>query len=178
MPKPEYLDVTDDQSHTHNTSAQHHVEKNNDPALDPTNEHTHGHLHHSARAEQDRDQTEYSKGTTYEESNIPSQDPHDQSVHRRHLSNDPKAPAAIADTEKGNFSPDRSDDDPRTHKLSNVYLKYRIFVHVFIWLVFTGFVGSFSFSLRSPVQTAAIPNYSARGIAFPSIVVFQWSNAD
>ncbi|KAL8769188.1 MAG: hypothetical protein Q9209_004822 [Squamulea sp. 1 TL-2023] len=141
MAVPEYSDVTDSKSHSHNPSAQHNVEKNNDPALDTANEHTHGHLHHTAQANQGREDTKYSKGTTYEHSNIPSQDPHDQTVHRRHLPDGPgpKLPAAIADTEKGNFSPDnRSDEDPQTHTLSSFYAKYRIYFHLFIWLLFTG----------------------------------------
>ena len=139
MAVPEHSDVTENKSHSHNPSAQHNVEKNNDPALDTTNEHTHAHLHHSARAERGRDQTEYSKGTTYEHSNIPSQDPHDQTVHRSHSLDGPgpKVPA-VADTEKGNLSPDnRSDEDPRT---PSFYQKYRIYFHLFIWLLFTGSV--------------------------------------
>ncbi|KAL8872998.1 MAG: hypothetical protein Q9174_001471 [Haloplaca sp. 1 TL-2023] len=136
MAKAEYLDVTDNSSH--NASAQHHVEKNNDPALNVANEHTHSHLHHSAKAEEGRDETEYSKGTTYEKSTIPSQDPHDQALHRRHAPSEPKAPIDVADAEKGNYSPNRSDEDPRTHKLSNAYSKYRVYSHLFIWLFFTG----------------------------------------
>ena len=138
MARAEYLDVTDDGSH--NASVQHHVEKNNDPALNVANEHTHAHLHHSAKAEEDRDETEYSKGTTYEKSTIPNQDPHDQDLHRRHAPNSPKAPVDVADTEKGNYSPNRSDEEPRTHKLSNAYSKYRVFFHLFVWLLFTGYV--------------------------------------
>ncbi|KAL8971488.1 MAG: hypothetical protein Q9183_001035 [Haloplaca sp. 2 TL-2023] len=137
MAKAEYLDVTDNSSH--NASAQHHVGKNNDPALNVAKEHTHGHLHHSAKAEEDREETEYSKGTTFEKSTIPSQDPHDQDLHKRHAPNSPKADGNVADTEKGNYSPNRSDEDPRTHKLSNAYSKHRVFFHLFIWLLFTGF---------------------------------------
>ncbi|KAL8696541.1 MAG: hypothetical protein Q9201_007608 [Fulgogasparrea decipioides] len=138
MDKQEYHDVTNNQSHPHNTSSQHHAEKNNDPALDVAKKHTHSHLHHDPRAEQGRDDTEFSKDTTYEASNIRSQDPNDQSIHRRHLPNDPPVPAVVADPEKGDFSPDRSDEDPRAHKLSNIYGQYRVFFHLFIWLLFTG----------------------------------------
>lgn len=140
MAKAEYLDATEDQSHSHNASSQHHAHKNNDPALDFANEHAHGHLHHTACAEQGREEIKYSKGTTYEKSDIPSQDPHDQNLHRRHGSNDAGASAPFTDAEKGNLSPDRSDEDPRTHQISNVYLQYRVFFHLFIWLLFTGFV--------------------------------------
>ncbi|CAL8582923.1 hypothetical protein XPA_008564 [Xanthoria parietina] len=140
MAVPDYTDVTESKAHSHNPSAQQNVEKNNDPALNMANEHTHTHLHHTAQAERGRDETEFSKGTTYEDSNIPSQDPHDQTLHQRHLpaGPGPKLPAAVADTEKGNFSPDnRSDEDPRTHTFSTFYIKYRIYFHLFIWLFFT-----------------------------------------
>ncbi|KAL9596686.1 MAG: hypothetical protein Q9219_005645 [cf. Caloplaca sp. 3 TL-2023] len=124
---------------SHNDSAQHQVWKNPDPALDTANEHTHGHLHHTAQAEKGRDPTQYSKGTTFEASNIPDQDPHDHTVHRRYPASAAAIPAAIPDTEKGEFSRDSaSEEDPRTHTLSNFYLKYRLFFHLSIWLLFTG----------------------------------------
>ncbi|KAL8629451.1 hypothetical protein Q9189_004842 [Teloschistes chrysophthalmus] len=120
MAKAEYLDVTEDQTRPHNASSQDHVQRNNDPALDVANEHAHGHLHHAPNAEQGRVETEYSKGTTYENSNIPTQNSHDQNLHRRHGPNDAEASAQLADAEKGNLSPDRSDEDPRTHRVSKV----------------------------------------------------------
>lgn len=128
-----------DQPHGQNPSVQHHIQRNHDPALDPANEHIHGHLHHTAHAEQDRCETEYSKGTTFEKSNIPNQEPHDQPIHRKHPPANPPITSTVADTEKGDFSRDSSsEDDPRTHTLSNFYLKYRLFFHLFIWLLFTG----------------------------------------
>ncbi|KAL8683396.1 MAG: hypothetical protein Q9186_000658 [Xanthomendoza sp. 1 TL-2023] len=125
----------------HNASEQHGVAQNNDPALNTAHEHTHRHLHHSTAANQGREQTEYSKGTTHEDSAIPSQDPHHHNVHPRPIPNGPssKGSAAVADAEKGNFSPDnRSDEDPRTHTLSSFYQKYRVYFHLFLWLFFTG----------------------------------------
>lgn len=155
----------DNRPHSHNHSAQQHVQTNHDPALDTVNEHVHGHLHHTAHAEQGRTETDYSKGTTYEHSNIPSQDLHDQPVHRRHPLDSPTAPAAIADAEKGDFSRDSSsEDDPRTHTLSNIYLKYRIFFHLFIWLLFTGFVNipSSAYQRRSSLLLQRIRNYATQ----------------
>ncbi|KAL8780086.1 MAG: hypothetical protein Q9194_001099 [Teloschistes cf. exilis] len=150
MAKAEYLNVIKDQSRSHNASSQDHVQMNNDPALDVANEHAHGHLHHAPYAEQGRVETEYSKGTTYENSNIPSQDSHDQNLHRRHGPNDPEASAQFADAEKGIPSPDRSDEDPRTHRISNVYLQYRVFFHLFIWLLFTGLVSFVPENMKLP----------------------------
>ncbi|KAL8836690.1 MAG: hypothetical protein Q9170_002822 [Blastenia crenularia] len=128
-----------DNTHSHNPSAQHHVQENHDPALDTANEHVHGHLHHATHAERDRDKTMFSTGTTYEDSNIPSQDPHDQTIHRRHPADGVTIPPTIDDIEKGDLSGDlSSQEDPRTHTLSNFYLRYRIFFHSFVWLLFTG----------------------------------------
>ena len=139
MSTPQYQDVTDEKLHEHNASAQHHVQRNNDPALDIAHEHHHAHLHHDARASMSHDQeVAYSKGTTYEKSAIPDQDPHDRHVHQQVDSSDTKSPAAFEDREKGPLSSDRSDEDPRTHTLSNFYIKNRIFFHMFIWLLFTG----------------------------------------
>ncbi|KAL9031963.1 MAG: hypothetical protein Q9196_000036 [Gyalolechia fulgens] len=125
-----------DQLHAHN---QHPDQKGHDPALDPVNEHVHGHLHHTAHAEQDRGETTYSKGTTYGESNIPVQDPHHQPIHRRHPPDNPMTSTTGADAEKGDFGRDSSsDEDPRSHTFSDFYRKYRPFFHLFIWLFFTG----------------------------------------
>ncbi|KAL9007041.1 MAG: hypothetical protein Q9188_000245 [Gyalolechia gomerana] len=129
----------DDQSHAHNSLARHQLQKNHGQALDTVTEHHHGHLHHTAHAEQGRGETEYSKGTTYEESNIPDQDPHGQPIHRKHPPNNPTISTTVAGAEKGGFSRDNSsEEDPRTHTSSNFYMKYRLFFHLFIWLLFTG----------------------------------------
>ena len=141
MSAPDYVDVTADVPHGHNSSVQQHVVPNNDPALDISREHNHGHLHHSARAEQGReDGVVYSKDTTSEKSTIPHQDAQDHDLHRRHLGNETKMATETVDAEKGTLSPVRSEEDPQTHTLSSFYAKYRIFVHLFIWLLFTGLV--------------------------------------
>lgn len=118
-------------STTHNASAQKHVALNNDPALDIAQEHKHGHLHHDAHATADRDdELTYSKGTTFERSTIPDQDPMDHNLHRRgHPEKETKVDYSIADAEKGEISSDperfkgHQEEDPRSHKLSNFYTK-------------------------------------------------------
>lgn len=155
------MSTMDNQPHSHNASAQQHVQINNDPALDTANEHVHGHLHHTANAEKGRDETEYSKGTTYEADNIPSQHPHDQAVPGRNRPDDSTIPAATPDAEKGGFSRDDSQEDPRTHTVSNFYLRHRIFLHAFIWLFFTGFVDL----PASP--TYRVGTFSAEGDVLP-----------
>lgn len=130
----------------HNISAQHRVVENDDPALNISQEHQHGHLHHDKHAEQGRnEEVMYSEGTTFEKSTIPPQDPQDDDLARRRRPDPAKKNVDINDTEKGSMSPDRFDEeDPRTHTLSSFYSRYRIFAHLFIWLFFTGFVIRFS----------------------------------
>ena len=141
MSAPEYVDVTAKAAHEHNMSAQKHVMPNNDPALDMSHEHHHGHLHHSTHVEQGReDDVVYSKDTTLEKSAIPHQDPQDHDLHRRHLVSETKMATEDVDAEKGALSPIRSEEDPQTHTLSTVYTKHRVFFHLFIWLLFTGSV--------------------------------------
>ena len=160
MSAPDYVDVTADAPQTHNGSAQQHVVPNNDPTLDISHEHNHGHLHHSAHAEQGReDDMLYAKGTTLEKSTIPHQDPQDHDLHRRHLGNETKMATETVDAENGTLSPVRSEEDPQTHTLSSFYAKYRIFFHLFIWLLFTGLVWCSTFHhLPCLLQIAEIAN--------------------
>ena len=141
MSTPKHLDVAEAPD-THNTSSQHPVVENDDPALGESRKHTHnhGHMHHDKHAEQGRkDEVVYSKGTVLERSTIPHQDPQDHDLARRRHADPSKGSTEIMDSEKGAMSPERLDEgDPQSHTLSNFYLKYRIFFHLFIWLVFTG----------------------------------------
>lgn len=146
----------DSTSHPHNSSPQQHVEKNDDPALEGANEHAHGHLHHTAHAKYGRDSTEFTKGITYGASNIPAQTSHDQNVHRKHPTT--TLNGTIPDAEKGGFGREGSEEDPRTHTLSDFYLKYRVFFHLFIWLIFTGCVDAFY--LAPIVMPIVSPNES------------------
>lgn len=146
MSAPEYRDTAAEapHEHVHNASAQQHVIPNNDPVLDTSHEHSHGHLHHSTHAQQGRqDDVVYSQGTTFEKSTIPHQDPQDHDLHRRHLANETKMATGTVDPEKGALTPVRSEEDPQTHTVSTFYAKLRIFFHMFIWLFFTGSVVCF-----------------------------------
>ncbi|TID26639.1 sodium/nucleoside cotransporter 1 /nucleoside cotransporter 1 [Venturia nashicola] len=131
------------------TPAAQHVSP--DLALDASHEHTHQHLHHDARAEKGRtDEVVYSTGTTAEKSIIPDQDPLDHVAHRRQHAGDKinnhgpsEKETGIAyedgsyDAEKGEIS-SAGEEDPKNHKFSRLYAKYRIFVHLFFLLLFTG----------------------------------------
>jgi len=123
--------------HGHNASPQRHVEPNSDLALHLSREHQHQHLHHSARAEEGRKESVvYSKGTTFEKSTIPDESPQDRELHRRHVAE--KSGLHYNDAEQGPIT--ESEEDPQTHPLARYYVHWRIFVHVFIWLLFTGYV--------------------------------------
>ncbi|OCK85845.1 sodium/nucleoside cotransporter 1 /nucleoside cotransporter 1 [Lepidopterella palustris CBS 459.81] len=137
-----------DISHRHNASPMPGVVPNNDPALDVAHEHHHAHLHHDAFAEKGRhDDIVYSKGTTDEPSVIPNADPLDNALHRRHHPErkgkdiEKDGGLDVEDVEKGSMSPVHGsghDEDPQSHIFSNFYAKYRIFFHIFIGMLFTG----------------------------------------
>lgn len=124
----------------HNFSAQRNVAINNDPALDISHEHRHAHLHHDAFAEKGRhDDPMYTTGTTFEHSMIPDQSPMDHNLHRRHHLAE-KGTVEVIDTERAatQSPPLTAEDDPRSHSFSNFYARYRIFFHLALWLLFTG----------------------------------------
>ncbi|KAI9840578.1 MAG: hypothetical protein M1837_001517 [Sclerophora amabilis] len=137
MSAPESADAS---KGTHTTAGHTHgLTSNPDPALDSSKEHHHRHLHHDANAERDRDdEVVFSTGTTNEKSTIPDASPRDDELHRRH--HPEKAGMGVEDPEKGSVSPgpSRDETDPQRHTFSTVYAKYRIFFHLFIWLLFTG----------------------------------------
>ncbi len=138
-PKTDFVDVTATDEN-HNASAQQHIIASDDPALDKAHEHHHKHLHHDANAEKGReDEVVYSKGTTFEKSTIPHQDPQDHDLNRRiHADVTASAPSDSKDIEKLGLAPIDSEEDPQTHTFSNFYRRYRIFFHLLIWLFFTG----------------------------------------
>ena len=145
MATPEYHDPAQTVPHTHNTSPQHRVVTNLDPALETAHEHHHRHLHHDAFAEKGReDEVIYSKGTTFERSTIPAESPQDHELHRRH--HPEKGTVDVGDAEKGLSLVQSEEEDPQTHTFSRFYARYRIFFHLFIWLLFTGYVVSSCFA--------------------------------
>ena len=145
-PTEPYIDVTTKSgervglpAHGHNFSAQHHVTSNPDLALHYSHEHEHKHLHHSHAAEAGRkDDIAYSMGTTFERSNIPNQNPQDYDTHPTPAV-DEKTIITQDDTENDGLDlPASEDGDLRRHRWSRLYRKNRILVHIFIWLLFTG----------------------------------------
>lgn len=146
MASPVYRDVTAETTEVGTKSDQRKMLSNPDLAMDISHEHHHAHVHHSEHALQGRtDEVVNSSGTTAEKSTIPDQDLLDHILHRKHLV-EKNGEINITDTEKGNNNPLDPEEDPQTHTFSRFYRRYRIFFHIFIWLLFTGLVAFVSFS--------------------------------
>ena len=76
------------------------------------------------------------EGTTSEKSTTP----HDQEARGRLADNKVNKVADVSDTENGSLSPDHlGEEDRRTHS-PTFYARYRVYVHLVIWLFFTGLV--------------------------------------
>jgi CNT family concentrative nucleoside transporter len=130
-------------AHGHNPSTQQGVDENPDLTLHYSHEHQHKHLHHGQKSITARDHEDvlYAEGTTFDRSNIDDQGPQNYKTHHLRRSVDEKA-AGYSDPEKGALGPARvessEEGDAKKHRMSRTYSKYKIFVHLFIWLVFTG----------------------------------------
>lgn len=134
---PEYIDFSKDDNH--NASPQKNVTVNDDPALNKDHEHQHPHLHHDTNAKKGReDEVVYSQDTESEAAAKGLPNIQSNSFHQRQGVNVSKGPMGVIDTEKGSLSQFQTEEDPQTHTLLNFYSRYRIFFHLFIWLVFTG----------------------------------------
>lgn len=147
---------THDNPLEHNSSPMPGMVQNNDPALDISREHHHEHIHHGASAHAEtHDDKAYSKGTTLNEpSVIPAQDPNDDALHRRHHPErdelDIEKSGGYYETEHGSLEKDShtngvaEEADPKRHKFSGFYRRYRIFFHIFIGMLFTGYALQFA----------------------------------
>ncbi|OAP56205.1 hypothetical protein AYL99_09384 [Fonsecaea erecta] len=133
-------------AHGHNPSLQRDVDENPDLALHYSHEHQHRHVHHGRPSLTGRrDEVLYADGTTIDE-HIGSKNPQDYVKHKLRGPSGPvdeKDFISTGDAEKGDVDATRvlsngSADDGRRHRFSRAYGKYKIFVHLFIWLLFTG----------------------------------------
>lgn len=130
--------------HGHNPSMQRDVDPNPDLALHYSHEHQHKHLHHNRASLAGRhDEVLYSEGTTYDKAHIDPKGPQDYVNHTLRDPHNEKS-EFHGDAEKGALSEplrvgsNNSEDDGQKHRASRSYSKYKIFVHLFIWLLFTG----------------------------------------
>jgi CNT family concentrative nucleoside transporter len=130
----------------HNSSPMPGVHPNPDPALDIAHEHEHQHVHHSAHAAHvDHSTPVYSSGTTDEKvSKLLQPSAQDSHLQHRHVGGDIEKDGGFADyEEKGT----RSASDPEAevevekkawYSPSVLYRKYRLPIHIFIGMFFTG----------------------------------------
>lgn len=111
------MNTTQEVDPTTGSQITHHV----DPVLDPEHQHHHPHLHHTAYAEQGRqDEVVYSKDGEFEKGIVPEPTPLD---HASKSSNDEEA--------GDNFPAQRT-------WYRRVGKQWRHIVHAVIWLLFTG----------------------------------------
>ena len=110
--------------------------------MDPAHQHTHGHLHHGHKAHQTgNDVPTYTVNTTNERSTIP--DPSAQEIGHSHgpaYGSEKKGDYSV-DVEQGNvITPTKSLEasEESESKKRSFYRRYRIFFHVAIWLLATG----------------------------------------
>ncbi|KAI9837113.1 MAG: hypothetical protein M1819_000764 [Sarea resinae] len=140
MASSEINEVTDWSDH--NASAQHGVAPNPDPALNISREHHHPHLHHDAFAEKGReDEVVFSKGTSFDKPTIPDQNPHGHGRAQLNELEGAKGGVDVADEEKGSIGPVETEEEALPQAgfgIDRFYRRYRVFVHIFIWLLFTG----------------------------------------
>jgi concentrative nucleoside transporter, CNT family len=151
--KPQHPSTNEAQStgihlptHGHNASSQQNVSQNPDPVLNYANEHEHPHLHHHKRSIQGRDtEVVYSHGHDVEKSHVPDQsalDSHQQAqAHRTEAKVAGKSAVAERDAEKGMASPaslSQEEEDPRSHKASRFYGKWKILFHAAFLALMTG----------------------------------------
>lgn len=140
MRKVEKMSTTSDciDVRDHSPSPQQDLNQNEDPANEKSKEHHHDHAHHNAHPEKGReDEAIYSYGTTSVGSALPHQNPQDHDLYKRRHADMAKEPATAVDLEEG-MSPSRSEEDPQSRTFSNLYERYRIFFHLFCWVVLTG----------------------------------------
>ncbi|EXJ83499.1 CNT family concentrative nucleoside transporter [Capronia coronata CBS 617.96] len=130
--------------HGHNPSAQKGVDENPDLTLHYSHEHQHTHLHHGRPSLAGRhDDVLYAEGTTFDRSNLNDPGPQDYSQHHLRGERADQKDFVTTDAEKGALGPapvetNSSEEEGKQHRLPRVYSKYKIFVHLFIWLLFTG----------------------------------------
>ncbi|KAI1074036.1 H+/nucleoside cotransporter [Whalleya microplaca] len=107
-----------------NSSTQEGIAPNPDPALDIENQHHHEHLHHRGSTNHLDEEVVYS--TTSPKKSV--EKPQDYAT----------AEKSVTDEESGNVGViGREDGDGKKHYISSFYRRFRAYVHLFIWLLFT-----------------------------------------
>ncbi|KAI1639232.1 hypothetical protein F4809DRAFT_155811 [Biscogniauxia mediterranea] len=114
----------------HNASPQIGVAPNPDPALDISNEHRHAHLHHG--------------GAAADHANHPDEPVYSSATPEKSFDKARDFPATekfVNDEESGNVGHIQKHDDTSIwHMLGVWYRRFKIYVHLFVWLVWTALV--------------------------------------
>ena len=116
-----------------NPSPKPNVLKDNHPTIQVSTEHHHDRVQYNMQSikSQENDVT-HSYDAALEADNI-----HHQDSRNRHA--DMRNELAVAvDPEQNNVGLSRFEEDAQSHTLSSFFKKYRVFFHLFIWAVFTG----------------------------------------
>ena len=136
-------------AHGHNPSLQQGVDENPDLTLHYSHEHQHKHVHHGRPSLVDKhDDVLYAEGTTTDNHlAFVNNNPQDyvkhelrrpsEQIHEKDFSNSSDAEKGVLE-DPSRVLTNGSDDDGKKHRTSRTYAKYKIFVHIFIWLFFTG----------------------------------------
>ncbi|KAK2596651.1 hypothetical protein QQS21_006272 [Conoideocrella luteorostrata] len=148
------------QQQLHQHHQQHHtptpgMNYNPDPALNPANQHTHAHKHHSSRIDAaGHDDAVYACGTTADPTLVPTQD-HTHSHHPTHnhygvdkksealntppdYSDHEKIEAGVVSTGQGSGSTEHDDINSFWNRFKRLYRRYRYVFHMIYFLFFTG----------------------------------------
>jgi len=127
-------------AHGHNASMQTGVDPNPDLALHYSHEHEHAHLHHGHRAsvaQGHSDHVVYATGGDEPRRDLLGKSEQDYDTHKLR---DGKPEVGIQDSEKGVVSPTRlssEEGDGQKRRFSFYYRRYRIVLHLAVWLLFT-----------------------------------------
>lgn len=127
----------------HNSSPMPGVVPNHDPALDIAHEHQHQHVHHGAHAAHvDHSTPVYTSGTTDEKpSKLLQPSAQDSHLQHRHVGSDLEKNGFADYEDKGTRSssdPENEVEKKKWYFPSVLYRKFRLPVHIFIAMFFTG----------------------------------------
>ncbi|KAL6882187.1 Na+ dependent nucleoside transporter C-terminus domain-containing protein [Trichoderma longibrachiatum] len=115
------------------------IHHNPDPALEPAHQHQHHHKHHSSRVDAaGHDDAVYAKGVNLDPDLVPAQDhTHDEKHHIPAPEYSDHEKIGQTDIVRTGIDSDEADSQ-RRWRFGIAYRHYRAFVHVFIFLLFTG----------------------------------------
>ena len=122
-----------------NPSPKQNVVKDNHQTLPNSTEQHHDHVQYNiqSRKSQENDVT-HSYDATLEGNTIHHQDSQNREHYRKRHADMRKELAIAVDPEQTNVGLSRFEEDAQSHTFSTFYKKYRVFFHLFIWVVFTG----------------------------------------